>query len=598
MPVTLSYEQALARLTAPGQPFELAPHELSWGSAPAFVNAPTTLRDVYDRAGSAFGPHELWVAGERRSTYAAGLAAAGTLALGLERTFGLGLADRVGIAMVNRPEWLTTYLAVTGSGWIGVPLNSWWTGEELGYAVVDSGCRLVVADRRRADALAGLPTPPAVVVVDPDRPLHANEYDLAEVVAAGDTGDADADAGPAVDARPDAAVDPSGRGGPWWPTGEVGPDDPAAILYTSGTTGRPKGAICTHRNIVNALMGFHCAASVGALRAGIDPSSAPPGAMLVPVPLFHVTGCHTVFLTSFLSGRKLVLMSRWDPDEALRLIEAERITAFTGVPTMVWDMLRSPERARRDTSSLRVIGNGGAPASPELSRQVDAVFEGRPGHGYGMTESSGSGAQVNGDDHLERLGSPGRIPPMLLMEAFDDTGRQLPRGEVGELRMRGVVVTPGYWGDDEATAAAFDDGWFLTGDVGSVNEDGFLHLRGRSKDMVLRGGENVYCVEVERAVQDLPEVREVVVYPLPDDRLGEVVGATVYSVIDTDGGTGTGPGANTDLTARLEGQLARFKIPQVVRWVREPLPRLASGKFDKRAAVAAHLSVLERRDEP
>ncbi|MGI9616794.1 MAG: class I adenylate-forming enzyme family protein [Acidimicrobiales bacterium] len=547
----ISWDEAATALMAPGQEFELVDVDGPNGPGPAFRRAPRNLGALYASA-RRHRDADFVVHGERRLSYRAVFERADALATGLAASFRLGPGDRVAIAMRNQPEWIVSYLAITGRPWIVVPVNAWWTGEEMAYALQDSGTRVVIADEERADRLA------AVAGLD------------VEVVVVGPAFDRLAD----TETRTDTAAE----------TGVDG-DDPAAILYTSGTTGRPKGAICTHRNVVNALMGFHFAASVAAHRAGATAQAGSQPAMLVSVPLFHVTGCHTIFLTSLLSGRKLVLMDRWNADEALRLIERERVTAFTGVPTMVWDMLRSPELDRRDTSSLRVVGNGGAPAGPELSRQVERRFEGRAGHGYGMTETSGAGAQVNGDDHLAHLGSPGRPPPVLQIEAFDDTDRLLPRGERGELRMWGSVVTPGYWDNPEATEEAFVDGWFRSGDVGHIGADGFLYLDGRSKDMVLRGGENVYCVEVERAMQEVDGVLEAVVYGLPDERLGEIVAATVHAVdrsID-----------QAAIAAALNGHLARFKIPEAVVVSSSPVAKLASGKFDKRTVAADHRAALD-----
>ncbi len=550
----MSWEDAVAELSAPGQPFELEEVELERGSVRAFRRAPATLRQLVDNA-SQFGDATFSVFEKERVSYDEAIGIAGQLRSGLAREFGLESGDRVAIAMRNLPEWLQAFMAIVGSPWIAVPINGWWTTDEIDYALRDSGARVVIADEARADRIAaGAHRDLPVVVARPTRELRDGEIDFDRLIS-------------------------SGRAPRTLSLASPRPDDIASILYTSGTMGRPKGAICTHRNVSNAIMGFHMSGAIGALRSGAGGTTTQP-AMLVAVPLFHVTGCHTIFLTSLLSGRKLVVMERWDADDAIRLIEEERISAFTGVPTMVWDMLRSEELAHRDTSSLRVIGNGGAPASAELSRRVEANFEGRPGHGYGMTETSGAGAQVNGDDHLAQLGSPGRPPLVLEIEAFDESHRLLPRGESGELRMRGAVVTPGYWGNEEATKDAFVDGWFRSGDVGHLDDEGFLYIDGRSKDMVLRGGENVYCVEVERAMQELEAVLEVVVYGLPDDRLGEIVGATVYA---RDAGLGADAIAQS-----LEGRIARFKIPQRVRIVGEPLPRLASGKFDKRAVARDH----------
>ena len=357
----------------------------------------------------------------------------------------------------------------------------------------------------------------------------------------------------------------------------IAPDDDALILYTSGTTGRPKGAVSTHRAVLSALRAFACRAALSsATSAPREPHPHPP-CFILTVPLFHVTGLVPVMLSCFAAGFRLVMMHKWSPERALELVERERVTNFVGVPTMVWDLLESPDFARRDTSSLQNVGGGGAPAPPELVGRVDRSFaRGRPGIGYGLTETNGYGPQNWGDDYVRRPRSAGRTVPILEVRVVDEKGRDAPRGEVGEVWMRGVNLFRGYWRKPEATAEAFANGWFRTGDIGRLDDEGFLTIEDRKKDMVLRGGENVYCAEVEAALYEHPGVHEAAVFGLPHPRLGEEVAASVVPK----------PGATLcpeELRDHVALRIAAFKVPSVWQIRDERLPRTASGKILKRA---------------
>jgi long-chain acyl-CoA synthetase len=360
------------------------------------------------------------------------------------------------------------------------------------------------------------------------------------------------------------------------PAVDVTPEMDATILYTSGTTGHPKGAVSTHRAVVSALLAFACRAAVNAAMTPPKPHPYPTSFILV-VPLFHVTGCVPVMLSCFASGAKLVMMYKWDPARALELIERERVTQFVGVPTQSWDLLECPDFARRDTASLLSVGGGGAPAPPELVRRVDQSFRAaRPGIGYGMTETNAYGPGNSGDDYLRKPTSCGRVVPVVELRVTDAEGRTLGPDEVGEIWFRGPNLIRGYWNKPEATAETIVDGWLRSGDIGRIDDEGFVYVQDRAKDMVLRAGENVYCAEVEAAIYEHPDVYEAAVYGLPHERLGEEVAVSIV----------TRPGASLEpeaLRRFLARHLAPFKIPTRIDVRGDALPRNPAGKILKRA---------------
>jgi long-chain acyl-CoA synthetase len=295
------------------------------------------------------------------------------------------------------------------------------------------------------------------------------------------------------------------------------------------------------------------------------------------VPLFHVTGCVSVMLSTFANGLKLVIMYRWNPERALELIEREKVTNFVGVPTMSWDLLESPDFEKRDTSSLRSVGGGGAPAPPELVRRIDAGFaKARPGIGYGMTETNAYGPQNSGDDYVSHPTSTGRSTPILEVKIVDEQGEEVPIGERGEICFKGPNLIRGYWNNPQATAETIVDGWLRTGDIGRIDEEGFVYIEDRAKDMVLRAGENIYCAEVEAVLYEHPAVYEAAVFGIPDERLGEQVAAAIY----------LRPGQEVsveELQEHVKGKLAAFKVPTHIDLVESQLPRNASGKILKRS---------------
>jgi long-chain acyl-CoA synthetase len=369
----------------------------------------------------------------------------------------------------------------------------------------------------------------------------------------------------------------AGLDGATMPDVDIAPDADATILYTSGTTGNPKGAVSTHRAVLSALMAFSARAAVNAMRDPEPPDpDRPQNTFMLPVPLFHVTGLVPVMLGAFVGGSKLVMTYRWDPDRALELIERERVTSFVGVPTMSWDLLEAPTFAERDTSSLRSVGGGGAPMPPELVRRIEEHFRrGRPSLGYGMTETNAYGPGNAGDDFLAHPTSTGRVVPIVDVRITDVDGTPLPVGETGEIWFRGPNLIRGYWNRPDATAETLVDGWLRTGDIGRLDDEGFVYISDRAKDMILRGGENIYCAEVEAVIYEHPAVYEAAVYGIPHERLGEELAAHVM----------VKPGAALDpaeLQRFVGERLASFKVPSVVTVVDEQLPRNASGKILKR----------------
>jgi long-chain acyl-CoA synthetase len=551
--VPISYDEAFAKVTGPGQLFEVIEGSVDGIDYRLFKNAPTTLGQVF--AGARGDQGTFMVYEDERWTFDETMRHVDALAHTLVTTFGVTRGDRVGICMRNLPEWVVSFAAILSIGAVSVSLNAWWTEAELDYAIGDSGLSVLIADPERVERAHG----PAhsrgvpIIVVRADgiepQPTGVQRYD--DVISLGD-------AMPVVD---------------------VGPDDDATILYTSGTTGFPKGAVSTHRAVTQGLMAFWANATIQTARKGQDPlgGDGHPPCFILIVPLFHVTGCVPVMLSCFGMKFKLVMMYRWDPEAALRLIEAERVTAFVGVPTQSWDMLESPAFSRYDTSSLATVGGGGAPAPVKLVNRVEQGFtRGRPNIGYGMTETNAFGPGNNGDDYVSHPTSTGRARTTIMdTEVRDDSGRAVPVGARGQIWMKGPNVIRGYWNKPEESAATIVEGWLASGDLGRIDAEGFLYIEDRAKDMVLRAGENVYCAEVESAIYDHPDVYEAAVFGVPDERLGEEVACVVHL---QPGSALTGD----QLRDFLATGLAPFKIPSRIAFSEERLPRNPSGKILKR----------------
>jgi long-chain acyl-CoA synthetase len=552
--MSLSYADAIAAVTAPGQRFETGVVDIAGVPTTVFVNAPRSLGEVFATARSR-GDATFLVYEDERLSFGDVMRQVDALGSLLVDTYGVRKGDRVAIAMRNYPEWVVAFAAVTSVGAISVSLNAWWTEDELAWALDDCGASVVVADRERVERTRAAAADLGVRVLG---------------VRLGDdpTGDL---------AGVDRWEDVLPLGAPL-PEVDISPDDDATILYTSGTTGRPKGAVSTHGAIIQALLGFNCRAAADRARRGEAGTANPPVALvfILIVPLFHVTGSVPVMLSCFAAGLELVIMYRWDPERALELVERERVTNFVGVPTQSWDLLHSPRFAEFDTSSLVSVGGGGAPAPPELVRRVATSFaKARPSIGYGMTETNAYGPQNGGDDYITHPTSTGRATPILEVEIRDDAGRAVPVGELGEIWMKGPNLIRGYWNRPTETAEAIVDGWLRTGDIGRLDSEGFLHIEDRAKDMILRGGENVYSTEVEGAIYEHPAVHEAAVFGVPHERLGEEVAAVV---VPRAGATVT----PDEVRAHVAERLAPFKVPSRVAVWSVPLPRNPAGKVLKR----------------
>ncbi len=544
----LSYEDAAAAVTAPGERYEIDVVDVGGIPTKVFKHAPPSLRHLF-AAARAHGEATFLVYEDERWSFTEVMRHVDAMAALLVDRYGVQPGDRVAIGLRNYPEWVVSFAAVTSIGAISVSLNAWWTEDELDYALEDSGATVLVADVERVERARAAADRLGCRILS----VRANDVP-AGVDRWEDVRDLDAP-------MPDI---------------DVTPDMDATILYTSGTTGRPKGAVSTHRAVVHALMAFGCKAALDRLRRPEEQAPAPAPTFILIVPLFHVTGCVPVMLSCFASGLKLVMMYRWDPERALELIERERVTNFVGVPTQSWDLLESPKFAATDTSSLVSVGGGGAPAPPKLVARVASSFRtGKPSIGYGMTETNAYGPGHSGTDYVDHPTSTGRGTPILDLAIRDPEGNDLPTGERGQIWFKGPHLIRGYWRKPEATAEVLVDGWLRSGDLGRLDDEGFVYVEDRAKDMVLRAGENVYCAEVEAAIYEHPAVHEAAVFGIPHERLGEEVAAAVFPRA---GHTITAE----ELQAHVAERLASFKVPSRVLVVDEPLPRNAAGKFLKR----------------
>lgn len=551
--MVVSYQEAIAQVTAPGQFYETEQIDVDGVAMTAFKNAPGSVRDLLGlarlRPDATFLVYE-----DERWTFGDVMSHADALSALLLNRYGVGKGDRVAIGMRNYPEWVIAFAGIQGIGAVSVSLNAWWTADELDFALGDSTPKVVIADAERAERCAATCARLGItlIVVRPHGAIPDAAVRWADVVHPG----------PTV-----ARVD-------------IEPGDDATILYTSGTTGNPKGAVSTQQALMQAILGFGCRKAVDELR---DPPPPVTGAaedtqtaFILIVPLFHVTGMVPVMMSSFVTGAKLVMLYRWDPERALQLIERERVNLFVGVPTQVRDLVESPRFTEFDTSSLRTIGGGGAPTPPDLVDKVEhSSSSGRPNIGYGMTETNAYGPQNSGDDYVTHPTSTGRATPIVEIAVRDDDGADLPAGAIGEIWFKGPHLIRGYWNRPDETAATIRHGWLRTGDLGYLDDDGFVYIVDRAKDIVLRGGENVYCAEVEAALYEHPAVYEAAVYGLPDDRLGEIVAATV---LFRDGQTAT----PDQLQAFVGQRLAAFKVPSRIDIASAALPRNAAGKILKR----------------
>ena len=544
-----SWDQAIATLTGPGCPFEIVEKEIAGNITKVFKNTPNSLRERFQTA--RLHADKIFLVYEDETwTFTDTMRRVDEIADALVSHYGITPGDRVAISMRNYPEWIMSFAAIVSVGGIAVCMNSWWKTNEVTYGLEDSAPKLLIADIERihsaGQALSDLGIRAMVVRHTGDLPDGVDRME--DILKAGAE-------------MPDVVV---------------GPDDDATILYTSGTTGLPKGAVSSNFAVLSSLQSFACRALAGAISQPVKELNPFETCFILAVPLFHVTGLVPVMLSCFMNGIKLVMMYKWSPERALELIERERVTQFVGVPTMTFDLLESPDFESRDTSSLASVGGGGAPMPPELVGRVDKTFKrARPGLGYGMTETNAYGPQISGDDYLKRPRSTGRSVPTLEVKAFDEEGNPLPPGEIGELCFKGPNLIRGYWNKPEETAETIVKGWLRSGDLGRVDEEGFVFVEDRLKDMVLRAGENIYCAEVEAVIYEFDDVHEAAVFGMPHERFGEEVACAILPK----------RGRSIDVEAlrdHVSARLAAFKVPSIIEVVTEALPKNAAGKILKR----------------
>jgi len=540
-------------LISEGQ-FEITEVEVRGNRIKTYAAAPPSLREVW-LASAAWGDRDYLVYHDERITYAEAHEQVASIANWLIAR-GVAPGDRVAIAMRNYPEWLLTYWATVSIGATVVGVNAWWVGPELVYGLNDSQPKVLVCDQERLErTLEHLDEMPTMTIVGVRITRDADKVvPWSELIGHGG-------------AMPDATVDT---------------DSDACIFYTSGTTGHPKGAQLTHRGCVNNLMNLAfwgaCLATLAQRTGKAPPPAAEPPriAGLVTTPLFHVTANNCLAHATTLQGGKLVHMYKWDAGEALKLVEREKITNLTGVPVMSRELISHPDFDKYDTSSLLSVGGGGAQLQPDLVGKIDAkVKTARPGTGYGMTETCGIITSIGGDFFVDKPESAGPAMPNFDVKCVDANGNEVPQGGVGELWVKGAPVIRGYLNRPDATAESITDGWLHTGDVARIDEHGFIFIVDRVKDMVLRGGENVYCAEVEAAIYEHPAVAECTVFGVPDQRLGEEVGVAIHLKDGT-------PVSAESIRNHCRERISAHKVPRYIWFLNEPLPRNANGKFLKR----------------
>ena len=543
----MKHAEALAIVTGAGKPHELVEVEMHGHPCRVYANAPNSLRELYAdyRSDACFIVYE-----QERYTFNEAFAISAKIAHILKDEYGIKKGDRVAIAMRNYPEWMFAFTAITSIGAVAVAVNALWKDSEIEYGMQDCQARLIIADRERVERCQEFAKRLGIglVSVRMDGETPAGVADLAVLLA------------------DQSAVE--------MPEAEVAPDDDATILYTSGSTGHPKGVVSSHRAILSALLSWEADAIARGLTAKEKlPARDYQLASLMSVPLFHVSGLHASFLSSYRSQRKLVCMYKWDVATGAKLIEHEKVALFLAPATVTGDLVEYARKSGHDLSTLLSVGGGGEPRAPNQVRQISSALKGAmPNTGWGMTETNAIGTSVVGDAYLERASSSGQVAPVLDIAVVNEAGEHLPSGQHGELIVRGGSMFRGYWNRPDANADSFTGPWFHTGDLAYIDEDGFLFIVGRIKDLVIRGGENIGCGEVEAALVEHEHVVEASVYAVPDARLGEELGATLY--VDATVNEG-------ELREFLSTRLAHFKIPRDIQMQTEPLPRIASGKVDK-----------------
>mgnify|MGYP001296499540 CR=1 FL=1 len=540
-------EQALGKLSGEGEDYELVEGTVFSRPCRLFKNGPKTLRELYEQNLS----DETFIVYENeRLSYRQTYEMASRVAQMMISEYGITSGDRVAISMRNFPEWIIAFCATTSIGGIAVAMNSLWNPEEMAYGLSDSGAKLLFADEERLQRLRQV----------------KNTIDTKVIAVRAESETEYPDLNKLLDNYKSTQM----------PSALPQPEDIATLLYTSGSTGHPKGVASCHLNITTALLGWELDGQAGMMVNKLEPPILDhQPATLLAVPLFHATGSHAVFLQSYRHQRKIVSMYKWEPAAAAELIEKEKITSFIAPAAMTGDLVQEALRTNKDLSSLASVGGGGAPRAPEQVKNIHDSFEkAMPGTGWGMTETNAIGTGIGGQDYLDHPASSGRCSIVNELQVIGEKGEALEPMNRGELLIRGSTIFQGYWNKPEANAEVFtSDGWMKTGDVAYIDEEGYLYIVDRIKDLVIRGGENIGCGEVEAALLEHPDVLEASVYAVPDERLGEEVGATYYSSEELQ---------EEDLRKFMADRLAKFKIPRYLWGQRNALPRTASGKILKR----------------
>jgi acyl-CoA synthetase (AMP-forming)/AMP-acid ligase II len=553
-----SVHEVQSRLTAPGAAFEM--EAVSINGVPtrvwkhAFPSLAALLNESRNHGGRIFTVFE-----QERVSYEGFYLAVTTLFRHLQDQ-GVQKGDRVAIAMRNLPEWPIAFFAIACLGAIAVPLNAWWTGPELAYGLADSGTRILICDgdqfKKIKPLLSTLPTLEQCIVSRADDKIDSGATALESVLGHSS----------AWNRLPELEFSPV----------EMAMDEPATIFYTSGTTGKPKGAVGSQRNILTNVVSRYYANAFTALRQGEDPPPVKPSVILLVIPMFHVTGCHATLMPAIASGSTVVLMRKWDASVALELIERERIESTGGVPTIAWQLAEHPDRGKYDLSSLKSLSYGGAPGSPELVRLISTNLGIAPRYGYGMTELAATVTNHGGKDYENHPTSCGLAVAVCdLAVRSPDGSLDLPVGEVGELWVRGPQAALGYWQNPTATASTFVEGWVKTGDLVRLDEEGFCYIVDRAKDIIIRGGENIYSSEIENILYEHPAISDAAIVGIPHRTLGEQPAAVVQI---TAGASIT----ESELQRWLAERVAGFKVPVKIIFVETPLPRNAGGKIIKK----------------
>ena len=567
MPIGAPDSEALAVLTGPGGPMEIVRQQVLGADVQVYANRLRSMRDMLALA-VGHGDKTFIVYGDRRLTYAQHEHRVHQIAQFLTER-GLTLGDRVAILAANHPDWVASFWACAMLGLVAVPLNAWWKRDELAFALADASVSAVICDQRRWEVIAPLAADAerwrTALVIDPDEQTAAG---FAQVDGLDWVGSLD-DALAGIDA-------------PAVPEVDTDEDDIIGIFYTSGTTGRPKGATITHRQVLANLQNLMVVSLASRDQRDVPPelsAKLQPASLLV-VPLFHTTGCHATMITTLASGGKLILLEpgKFDPGRALAIIEREQVTSIGGVPTVMSRLVDAPAVDDYDTSTVSRVSYGGAPASPALVERIKAAFPqvtSQLATAYGLTETASVATLNSGDDYLSHPASVGRPVPTVEVKVVDDGGDEVAAGDRGEVCITGpTVMLRGYWNRPEVNAEVIVGGWFHTGDIGVIDDDGFLYLVDRAKDMIIRAGENVYCVEIENLLAEHPDVIEAAIVGVPDDDLGEEIKAVVQVAADSS--------VDADaLSQWCSASLAAYKVPRMFEFRTEPLPRNPSGKILK-----------------